>query len=105
MLSSIQFQYWRTPKGPTEGPVVEDNAHIVEASKDGNPIGKLVWSAKTREIRNIEVSDQYRRQGVATGMWNYAQSLDSPKPRHSSDRTDAGDAWARSVSSRLPKRK
>lgn len=104
MLSDVQFRYWRTPKGASGGPIVEENAHIVEASQGGNPVGKLIWSAKTKEIRNIEVNDAYRRQGVATRMWDYANSLDVPKPKHSAERTDAGDAWARSVSKRLPKR-
>lgn len=104
MLSDIQFQYWRTPRGSTGGPTIEENAHIVEASREGNPVGKLIWSAKTKEIRNIEVDSDHRRQGVATAMWNYANDLDVPKPKHSSDRTEAGDAWARSVSRRLPPR-
>ena len=57
----------------------------------------------TRKVRNISVDPEHQRNGVATGMWNYAISQ-GLKPSHSADRTDAGDAWARTVSSRLPKR-
>jgi hypothetical protein len=56
-----------------------------------------------RKVRNIVVNNEFQRKGIATGMWNYAMAQ-GLKPKHSADRTDAGDAWARSVSKRLPKR-
>lgn len=56
-----------------------------------------------RKIRNVYVQEDFRRKGVATGMWNYANQQ-GLKPVHSEDRTDAGDAWAKTVSNRLPKR-
>lgn len=56
-----------------------------------------------RKVRNVEVHTDFQRKGIATGMWNYAVSQNL-NPRHSADRTDAGDAWARTVSKRLPRR-
>jgi hypothetical protein len=68
----------------------------------------MMWNAK--EISNIGVSADQQRRGVATGMYQHAQQLAAtnariPAPKHSADRTTAGDAWARSVGGRLPRKK
>lgn len=81
--------------------------HTVSADL-GEGSAELKWDSK--QIRNIEVPEQFQRQGVATSLWNEAQRLSSdnskiPAPKHSSDRTDSGDAWARSVGGKLPRRK
>lgn len=72
-------------------------------------MGELKWSAKTGEIHNIAVDWDARRMGVATGMWQEAHRLAGETrgvraPRHSAERTDAGEAWARSLGGRLPER-
>ena len=71
--------------------------------------GMLRWHAKTGEIHNIEVSPGMRRQGIATAMYGKAKEISSltrgvKTPRHSPDRSEAGEAWARSLGERLPKR-
>ena len=69
--------------------------HRVSAHVGDRRIATMSWSGKIG-VHNIEVDPQYQRQGIATKV---------PAPSHSKDRTDAGDAWARSVGGRLPRRK
>lgn len=76
-------------------------------TSDGAFAGRLTWSPK--QVEEVSVPEDFRRQGIATGMWNHAQQVASenarvPAPKHSKDRTDAGDAWARSVGGRVPRR-
>jgi hypothetical protein len=80
---------------------------IVANTEEGIPVGTLKWDK--RRIRELDVSPDFRREGIATAMWQEGHRLASentriPKPRHSSDRTEAGDAWAKSVGGRLPRR-
>lgn len=82
--------------------------HRIQAVADGNPVGGMVWSSK--EVQNIDVKPPYQRQGLATRMWQEGHRVASenvrvPAPKHSADRTDAGDAWARKVGGRLPRRR
>jgi hypothetical protein len=72
-------------------------------------VGRLSWINEGGTIADIGVRPDYRRRGVATGMWNEAYRLndvdpDIVSPTHSSNRTDEGDAWARSVGGELPER-
>ena len=66
--------------------------------------GSMNWHPKSREVTSVHVQEEHRRKGVATAMWNMAQAA-SPKPRHSDDRTDAGDAWSKAVGGRRPARR
>lgn len=78
--------------------------HFVQAvSPSGEIMGTLNWYGTTGMVASIDVEPQYRRQGISTAMWEHAQQF-SPKPKHSADRTDDGDAWARSVGGPLPRR-
>jgi GNAT superfamily N-acetyltransferase len=81
---------------------------IMAHHDDGTEIGKLVWN--NRRIGNVEVKPEFQRQGIATGMLEHARLLAElntriPQPKHSNDRTTAGDAWARSVGGPLPRRR
>jgi GNAT superfamily N-acetyltransferase len=83
--------------------------HRVSAVLPGRekPIGTMSWSKKG--IHNVEVDPQYQRQGIATELWNRghqeaASNRSVVAPKHSPDRTDAGDAWAKSVGGRRPRR-
>lgn len=74
------------------------------------PAGELVWQHPGGKILRADVTGIFQRRGVGTAMFEEAQRLASenpkiPQPRHSNDRTDAGDAWARKVGGRLPRRK
>ena len=82
--------------------------HRLKAFAGPVHMGSMLWSGK--EIRNIGVNADQQRRGVATGMYQHAQQLAEenariPQPKHSADRTAAGDAWARSVGGRLPRKK
>ena len=98
------------PKGTQfdyDAPEMGREYHRIRASENGEPRGFMNWDS--RGIRSIEVADDYQRQGIGTAMWNEGHRLAGeqsrvPAPTHSPDRTDAGDAWARSVGGRLPRR-
>jgi hypothetical protein len=80
-------------------------SHLVSAYHEGEKVGYLHWSGTTGRTYKIDVDDDHQRRGLATAMWNHANSLKGVrKPQHSNDRTDVGDAWARSVGGRLPRR-
>lgn len=77
----------------------------------GQPIrgGELTWKRKGGTILKIEVPGHLQRRGLATSLYGEAKRIASenpriPSPRHSNDRTKEGDAWARSVGGRLPRR-
>lgn len=107
-LNPEQFHYVFNQAKPRsmEGP----RHHELRVYAGGTmSIGQLMWHHKTGEIGNINVSPEVRRQGVATAMLGHARQLASEtrgvrSPRHSSDRTESGEAWARSLGERLPKR-
>ena len=99
-LSDIQFQY--------HPPEMGAGYHRITARQEGGEYaGHLNWSSSG--IRSIVVAPNLQRQGIGTALWNEGHRLASeharvPKPKHSPDRTEEGDAWARSVGGRLPKR-
>lgn len=102
-LHPIQFQYDTIDTGGLA-------LHRVRAfaGPTNTHVGDLLWNRTG--IHNISVAADQQRRGVATGMYRHAQELAQehkkiPQPKHSSDRTTAGDAWARSVGGRLPRRK
>jgi len=72
------------------------------------PIASMSWHHKTGEIRGVYTAKEHQRQGIASSLYSEGQSLSGqrgvPAPKHSADRTDAGDAWAKSVGGRLPRR-
>lgn len=72
------------------------------------PMSSMSWHHKTGEVRGVYTAPEHQRQGIASSLWNEGQRLSSERgvksPRHSADRTTAGDAWARSVGGRVPRR-
>jgi hypothetical protein len=82
--------------------------HLITArTPDGAVAGRMQWSH--RNIQKLDVEPEFSRRGLATQMWEHGHLLAEtqrrvPQPKHSPDRTDAGDAWARSVGGRLPRR-
>ena len=99
VLSDLQFKY--------HPPEMGIGSHRLTAHRGKEYAGHLLWTSA--QVRNIDVAPTMQRQGVATSLWNEGHRLAAenqriPKPKHSSDRTAAGDAWARSVGGRLPRR-
>jgi len=84
---------------------------VVARDPHGEVAGQMHWRKKSRggtagQVDWISVEPEHQRQGVGRQMWEHANSLGlRPSPKHSNERTDEGDAWARSVGGRLPRRK
>ena len=101
-----QFEYTGTQKWMFPGGHGGE-WHTVVAKIGDEEVGDMLWNAE--RIGGLGVQEEHRRKGIATGLWNKAkevakQNKDIPKPRHSPERTDAGDAWARKVGGKLPPR-
>jgi len=80
-----------------------DESHLIEAYKGKyGPVAHLEWDAKTGETKDINVTPEHQRKGLATAMWNMAQKSDKIKPVHSSVRSVEGEKWAKSVGGKLP---
>jgi GNAT superfamily N-acetyltransferase len=89
--------------------------HKVTARLGETRVGFMKWDPDNGVIKDIQVHPEHRRKGVATAMWNFAQSQVKPQtpgvdyaddvkaPQHSTERTPEGDAWAKSVGGRIPK--
>lgn len=101
-LNNVQFEH---EKGPLEHSVYAFHPSF------GNgeiPIGSMHWyhspgskfghERKPGEISTVEVMPDYRRQGVASAMYEHAKGNYSPVPLHTStDMTPQGKKWAKSV--------
>jgi ribosomal protein S18 acetylase RimI-like enzyme len=108
-LNEQQFHYAFRQAKPKEMESRPMHELRVYGGGHGMSIGEMAWHHKTGEIANITVRPEVQRQGVATAMLGHARQLAADTrgvrpPRHSPDRTDAGEAWARSLGERLPKR-
>ena len=83
--------------------------HGSDADPGIRPMASMSWSHKTGEIHGIHTAPEHQRQGLASTLWQEGHRLANetrgvPTPRHSAQRTRAGDAWAKSVGGRLPRR-
>lgn len=71
---------------------------VVAYHKEHGKVGRLIWDPEDGEIQGVDVDAEHRGKGVAEGMLLHAKSLNtSPAIRHSDDRSDSGDAWARKM--------
>jgi hypothetical protein len=100
-LSDLQFTYLEHDVGASKP------LHKLVATRDDEEVGQMIWSP--RSIRAINVPAEHQRQGVATALWHEGHRLAGeqrsiPRPAHSTERTRQGDAWAKSVGGRLPRR-
>jgi GNAT superfamily N-acetyltransferase len=78
--------------------------HIIEAFQGDTKVGEMHWYGTTGTLHHIDVEPEHSRRGIATAMWQMGQEA-RPRPKHSADRTTQGEAWAKKVGGRLPKRK
>ena len=83
--------------------------HRVRAMAGEKQLGVMTWTSKRNSI-NVSVEPEHQRQGIATHLWNEGHRIagenkEVPKPKHSADRTRAGDSWARKVGGSLPKQR
>jgi hypothetical protein len=72
--------------------------HVIEAWHPDHEqaVGKLSWMGTKHQVESIDVHAQHRHKGLATAMWNWSQEM-TPRAKHSTDRTDDGKAWVRSL--------
>ena len=104
MTKSVEYQY---------DPGNRSVPHRINAKLGTETVGHLEWHGDTEDtfnhVQDVEVDPTMRRQGIATGMWNHAQHIstqfdDVAPPRHSSNRTNEGDSWAKAVGGHIPTR-
>jgi len=89
----------------------EDREHYTGSDVDPGtkPVGSISWHHETGEIRGVYVKPEAQRQGIATELLSRAKDIAGSTrgvrpPRHSPQRTDSGEAWARSLNERrLPR--
>lgn len=78
------------------------DAHFLHAYAEGDPnqAGFISWSkAHGGQVADIRVREAYRRQGIATLLWERAVASGlSPPIRMTAHRTDLGEAWVQSLS-------
>jgi hypothetical protein len=102
-LSDVQFKYTH-PGAKGQRP----DTHTLSAHNASGWIGHIDWNNRTGAISNIMTAHKMRGLGVATTLFDKANKLSADTgikaPIHSSDRTDKGDLWAKSVGGDLPKR-
>jgi hypothetical protein len=107
-LDDIQFEFI---KGNPKGIDHSDKMHRILAREieSDQIIGHMDWDPEGGELSDLLVVSSHCRRGIATAMWKeghlWAKDCsDVIAPRHSADRTDDGEAWARTINKRLPKR-
>ena len=79
----------------------------MEDEKTGNFMGGIDWNAKTGVIEGVVTEHPYTRLGVASTLFHEAKKTAREQglaePRHSTDRTEKGDLWAKAVGGHLPR--
>lgn len=110
-LNSQQFPYTFQFTPSQDG-----EHHKVNAFHKEDRVGLMKWDPQTGELKDLQVHPEHRRKGVASGMWDFAQRQVKPPtpglgynddvvaPKHSHERTNDGDAWARAVGGKVPAR-
>lgn len=102
-ISGTQFKDYKLQY---HAPEMGQPYHRITAHQPGddspNPAGEMRWNA--RAVKDVFVDPAHQRRGIATAMWEAGQQV-RPRPKHSDDRTDAGDAWAKKVGGPVPRRR
>lgn len=79
---------------------------VLHDKKSGKIVSNLTLDEEGK-VQGVETHPEFRRQGLATKLWDYAKSrsdIGIPEPKHSSMRTREGEAWAKKIGGDLPKR-
>ncbi len=63
-------------------------------------VGHLSWDRRDGLVRYVWTAPDRRGRGIATGMWRYANTLEVPHPRHSTDLTPDGLRWVSALRER-----
>lgn len=98
-ISGVTMEY-RPPSA------LSDNHRVYANRGDGGNLGALMWHRKTGEIHWVGVNHDVQGLKIATEMMNHARKLSDMSgivaPQHSSNRSTAGNEWAKSVGGNLP---
>jgi hypothetical protein len=81
-----------------------DQSHMLWASTGNNrPLGHMTWDQGV--INKVEVYDpaKWGNRGMATQMYQKAQEI-TPGLKHSDNRSEMGENWARKVGGKRPER-
>lgn len=77
-------------------------------------VAELNWRQKNHsgpkgEITWVHTNPEHQGQGLATALYGIGRTMARVKPKHSTDRSDEGEAWAPKASAkyggRVPKRR
>lgn len=83
-----------------QGSPVAKRGILAETSVGGTEMGYLTWEyggSRPPRVDHVEVHPPYRRQGLATAMWHFAQEV-APGIEHGMLLPD-GEAWVQSLGS------
>ena len=98
-LSGVQFRHY---PGDSSG----FNHRLIAKNSEGTSLGHISWNGRSGRVDQVYVPHEYQGLGVATSLWERAQKLadmgQAPAPKHSNDRTLAGDEWASKVGGKKP---
>jgi GNAT superfamily N-acetyltransferase len=78
--------------------------NLVAASHQDKVVGHMSWGPGQARVNQLWVRPDYRREGVASALWHHASTI-QPDLVHHPDRSNAGNAFAHSVSPEAPERK
>jgi ribosomal protein S18 acetylase RimI-like enzyme len=69
-------------------------------------MGNIEWHKDSGEILSVHVYPSYRRLGVANTLFHEAHKAAREQglaePKHSEDRSEMGDAWAKQAGGEVP---
>ena len=104
-----QVTAWEPGTEHHAGDPAYEKPYYDEKRPEGSQVGLIRWMHTNGNVQSIEVHPDHRRQGLGTELWDRANQVAKDTrgvvaPKHSKERTNEGEAWARSVSPRLPKR-
>ena len=98
-LSEVQFRHY---PGDSSG----FNHRLIAKNSEGTSLGHISWNGRSGRVDQVYVPHEYQGLGVATSLWERAHKLadmgQAPAPKHSNDRTLAGDEWASKVGGKKP---
>lgn len=97
-----EFTYVHRSFGMTHA----DHTFMLGDKETGNIVSRLMLK-DSGEVQGVETHPDYRRQGLATKLYDFAKRTHEkiptiPAPKHSESRTNLGQQWAKSTGDELP---
>ena len=78
------------------------------SNPESEPMGEIEWHKDSGEILRVHVNEPFRRLGVANTLFHEAhksaREQGLAEPKHSEDRSDEGDAWAKQAGGEVPQK-